>query len=348
MPSTTISRWLRTGARDPAMTSRVLGVFYLAGALLVLVSILLPHPEGANDFGLFGISAVAAAVGSASLIWARRARTWSVHAVLAAGTGLISLCVYFVGVASGIYWGMFIWVVLVAGSFFSVRAVVAHVGWVIISWGSVLAVVEEPSGFSPITRWTLTSFILAIAAVVMSEIVAGRKLIEEELGSAREELEALAHQDPLTGVANRRLFEQELVREFAQAKRRDASLSIVALDLDRFKEFNDEHGHLAGDRLLKSAANLWSEALRAGDLLARLGGDEFIALLPDCPPAEAKQVAKRLCDALPLDSLECACSSGVAVWNGNETAEDLLLRADRALYETKRANRASLPEGELL
>ncbi len=328
------------------MTSRVLGVFYLAGALLVLLSLLLPHPKGADDVGLFGIAGTAALVGSASLIWANHARTWTVHAVLAAGTSLISLCVYFAGIATDIYSAMFIWVVLVAGSFFGSRAVAAHVGWVLISWGLVLALVEEPTGFSTVTRWTLGSLVLVVAAVVMSEIVAGRRSTEEELRSAREELEELAHHDPLTGIANRRFLEQELARELAQAKRRDAPLSVVTLDLDEFKKYNDEHGHLAGDRLLKSAVSAWVKALRAGDLIARFGGDEFLILLPDCPSAEAERVAKRLCEALPLSSLDCTCSTGIALWDGHETAEGLLSRADKALYETKNARYASPSQEE--
>lgn len=182
---------------------------------------------------------------------------------------------------------------------------------------------------------------LAVAAAVMSEIVAGRRSTEEQLRTAQDELEHLAHHDPLTGVANRRLFEQELSRELARAKRRATPLSIVALDLDRFKEYNDEHGHLAGDRLLKSVASAWGHALRSEDLIARFGGDEFVALLPDCPPAEAERVAQRLCSALPLSSLRCACSTGIAHWDGYESVEDLLLRADEAMYETKNDGRAA-------
>lgn len=338
MPNMTIRHWLRSGARDPAMTSRVLGVFYLAGALLVLLSVMLPNPEGADEVGLFGIAGLAVLVGSASLIWAKHARTWTVHAVLAAGTGLISLCVYFSGVAAGIYSAMFVWVVLVAGSFFGTRAVAGHVGWVVISWGLVLALVEEPSGFSPITRWLLGSLVFGVAAAVMSEIVAGRKLTEEELRKAQGELEALAHHDPLTGLANLRLFEIEGEREMARAKRQDWPLCLITLDLDDFKAYNDEHGHVAGDRLLKSAASAWAETMRAEDLLARMGGDEFAALLPNCPFTEAEQVVERLCAATPLGQ---GCSTGIACWDGQESAEQWRERADRGMYEAK--NRRALP-----
>ncbi len=338
MPNTALRHSLRTGARDPAMTSRVLGVFYLAGGLFVLLSLLLPHPKEADALGLFGIAGLAAVVGSASLIWAKHARMWTVHTVLATGTGLISLCVYFSGVAAGIYSAMFVWVVLVAGSFFVGWAVAAHVVWAVISWGLVLAVVEEPTGFSTITRWTLGSLVLGVAAGVMSEIVAGRKSTEEQLRSAQDELEALAHHDPLTGVANLRLFKIELDREMARATRQKWPLCVITLDIDDFKEYNDDHGHVAGDRLLKSAASVWAASLRAEDLIARLGGDEFVALLPNCPFIEAEQVMKRLCAATPLGR---SCSAGIAHWDGRESAEQLRERADRGMYEVK--HRRALP-----
>jgi predicted signal transduction protein with EAL and GGDEF domain len=126
-----------------------------------------------------------------------------VHAVLAAGTGLVSLCVYFSGVAAGVYSAMFVWVLLVAASFFAGRVVAAHVVWVLVSWGLSLALVEEQGGFSMITRWALVSFVLVVAATVMFEIEMGRKSTEEQLRHAQDELEHLADHDPLTGVANR-------------------------------------------------------------------------------------------------------------------------------------------------
>ena len=315
------------------MTSRVLGLFYLAGGLLVLLSLVLPHPEGSNDIGLSALAGTAAVVGAASLIWAMHARMWTVHAVLATGTGLISLCVYFSGVAAGVYSAMFVWVVLVAGSFFGARAVAGHVGWAIVSWGVVLALVEEPSGFSMITRWTLGGLVLGVAAAVMSEIVAGRRSTEEQLRKAQDELKALAHHDPLTGLANLRLFEIEVEREMARAKRQDWMLCLITLDLDDFKEYNDENGHVAGDRLLKSAASAWAATLRAEDVIARLGGDEFAVLLTDCSASRAEQVVERLCAVIPLGQ---SCSTGIACWDGQESAEHWRERADRCMYEAKK------------
>ena len=202
-----------------------------------------------------------------------------------------------------------------------------------MGWGVTLVSVTETSGFSAFTRWSLGGLVLVVSAVVMSELVAGRRATESERERLQLELEHLAHHDPLTGLANRRLFEKELDRELSRAVRQGQPLSLVALDLDGFKDYNDAHGHVAGDRQLKAVAAAWSEALRSEDLLARLGGDEFVALLPDCPAGEAERIADRLSQLTPSDA---SCSTGVAVWDGEESAEELLARADRAMYRKKK------------
>lgn len=339
-----------TAADDPAAQSVVLGMLYLSGALLVLLSLLLPHPGGASKPGLWGICALATFVGAALVVWAGYTREWVLHVVLAAGTALICLCVLFAGVAAGIYSAMFIWVLLMATSFFSARAVGAHVAWILLTWGLTLASVEELSGFSAVTRWTLGSLVLIVAAWVMTMIVAARRSSEEQMRieilereRLQSQLQHLADHDPLTGVANRRRFDQELIRELARARRQADPPSVIALDLDGFKIYNDEHGHPAGDDLLRLTAGAWTGALRAEDLLARVGGDEFLALLPACPLAEAERVAQRLCKEVPRG---LACSSGITIWDGCESPADLLARADRLMYAAKRdvaATSAQLP-----
>jgi GGDEF domain-containing protein len=99
------------------------------------------------------------------------------------------------------------------------------------------------------------------------------------------QLAALAHNDGLTGIPNRRAWELELPREMARVRRHGGRLCVALLDLDHFKRFNDQHGHQGGDRLLKEATAAWRTRTRQSDLLARYGGEEFIMLLRDCPPA---------------------------------------------------------------
>ena len=146
-------------------------------------------------------------------------------------------------------------------------------------------------------------------------------------------MERMARTDELTGLPNRRAWDEHLHRELARARRSGERFSVALIDLDGFKRYNDTKGHPAGDQLLKEAGVIWPSQIRDSDVLARYGGDEFALLLPGCPPASANDVVERLRSATPRGQ---TCSAGVAEWDGNELAEDLIARADAALYEAKR------------
>ncbi len=150
-------------------------------------------------------------------------------------------------------------------------------------------------------------------------------------------LRSTARTDPLTGLPNRRVWEDDLKREIARAKRHGGSLCLVMLDLDRFKAFNDAKGHPAGDRLLVDTAAAWRPIMRETDTLARYGGEEFAVLLPHSDHAGACAAVERLLGAVPFGQ---TASAGIAVWDGAESAEALLARADAALYAAKGAGRA--------
>jgi diguanylate cyclase (GGDEF)-like protein/PAS domain S-box-containing protein len=147
-------------------------------------------------------------------------------------------------------------------------------------------------------------------------------------------LETLALTDQLTGLPNRRAWEDTVARELARAARDGLPVCVAVLDLDRFKRYNDDRGHLAGDGLLSQAAEAWRSELRGGDVLARYGGDEFAALIPGRALDTAVVVVERLRRAGPHP---CTCSAGVAMWDGAETATDLFGRADAALYVAKQS-----------
>jgi diguanylate cyclase (GGDEF)-like protein len=145
-------------------------------------------------------------------------------------------------------------------------------------------------------------------------------------------LESIARTDDLTGLPNRRAWEEELPRELLRAKREGRPLCVAMIDLDHFKAFNDERGHQAGDRFLKQAAAAWEAELRRTDFLARYGGEEFALALPSCTPEMAIEVAERLRAATPEGE---TCSVGIAHWDGEEGVGSLIGRADAALYEAK-------------
>jgi diguanylate cyclase (GGDEF)-like protein len=150
------------------------------------------------------------------------------------------------------------------------------------------------------------------------------------------QLAALANTDALTGIGNRRTWDLAVPLALAAAARSGAPVTVTILDLDRFKAFNDRHGHQAGDLLLKEATAAWKSMLRAEDLLVRYGGEEFCVLMAGSPADAALELVERLRTATPRRQ---SFSAGIAQWDGRETPEQLLARADAALYEAKRSGR---------
>lgn len=153
-----------------------------------------------------------------------------------------------------------------------------------------------------------------------------------------------ALRDGLTGVFNRRFFETQFEREFKLHERKNASFGVVMIDIDKFKNVNDTHGHLVGDQVLKSTANLLRGSLRSFDTLARYGGEEFIVILPHVTLAEAEQLGRHLRRAIENAQTpelpQITASLGVAVYpNHGKTMPELLRAADDALYLAKRSGR---------
>jgi diguanylate cyclase (GGDEF)-like protein len=168
------------------------------------------------------------------------------------------------------------------------------------------------------------------------------------LERARDRLEELVLQDGLTGLANRRCFDQRLLQEWARARRSQHPLSLLLIDIDHFKKLNDSHGHLVGDECLTQVAQTLRRALnRPGDLLARYGGEEFVALLPETGDVGAEQVAERLQRTLrlsaPVAQIEnqVTISIGVCTCQPGEsgTVQALVEASDRALYLAKQRGR---------
>src|SRR3954463_4457491 len=152
----------------------------------------------------------------------------------------------------------------------------------------------------------------------------------------RAKLQALAFSDPHPGLVTRRVFEEELPRELARARRAESPLSVAVIDLDHMSAFNMLRGEREGDRMVKETAARWRGELRGGDLLARLEGVEFAIVLPSCGLGEAVEVVDRVRAATPRDQ---TASAGVARWDGEEPAELLMLRAQDALAAAKSSGR---------
>ncbi|MBL4685509.1 MAG: diguanylate cyclase [Nannocystaceae bacterium] len=156
----------------------------------------------------------------------------------------------------------------------------------------------------------------------------------------RESLSALAVRDPLTSLFNRRHMEASVNREVARAKRDDTPLSVIMLDIDHFKVFNDTHGHQAADQVLVELGARLKSHFRESDIPCRYGGEEFLIVLPACPKHEAQVLAERFRDLVEKSALGITVSVGVATMPVDGHNWDIVLRkADSALYEAKAAGR---------
>jgi len=159
---------------------------------------------------------------------------------------------------------------------------------------------------------------------------------EAERNALIDKLAALARTDELTGLLNRRAWDEELARELARTQREGGHLCVAIIDLDAFKAYNDTHGHQAGDELLRNLASTWKGQLRTTDVLARYGGEEFAVVFRGWPPDTALRIIERLRTHVPAGQ---TCSAGLVAWDGSESAAEVVGRADDALYEAKAAGR---------
>ena len=156
--------------------------------------------------------------------------------------------------------------------------------------------------------------------------------------------------DGLTGLANRSVLEDQLLREWDSCRRRSVPLSMVMTDLDHFKAINDTYGHAAGDEVLRQTAGMLTHSARSSDLIARYGGEEFIVVAPDCPLTSAVTLAKRFRanlahQALSVDGTEIRVTASIGIattdWTQHSPSE-LLRQADESLYQAKRSGRDAI------
>lgn len=223
----------------------------------------------------------------------------------------------------------------------------------LVQWGGLLALLSVAVG---LVRWRMGDLRAQRLALEQTVAQRTRELAaqRDELHRLNAELAALSTRDPLTGLANRRALLARLDEELAQAAAEQRSYSVVLCDLDHFKRINDSRGHAVGDQVLTQLGRLWARDLPAGALLGRYGGEEFLVLLPDHDGARAARLMEELMALLRgsrLDpeqqDLRVTTSAGVAQWLGPaESLEQLIQRADEALYRAKRAGRDRLARAD--
>lgn len=185
-------------------------------------------------------------------------------------------------------------------------------------------------------RWSCVPADGGDVLYVSATDVTDRHRASEQREELLHELDVQAREDPLTGLPNRRWLHHEMQREIERATRQGFEMCTAMIDIDHFKRYNDSLGHLEGDRFLVAASGRWRSQLRAVDFLARYGGEEFVAILPACDLVEAERVMQRLRSATPMGQ---SCSIGIAMWQPSESENDVIGRADRAMYAAKAAGR---------
>ena len=241
----------------------------------------------------------------------------------------------------------------------------ALIGLTWLSLAGAIVTAPEPldgPALATIGFYLGTASLVAFVGQFHRQLVAWREFcsrVELEAEQERnqellERLERLSREDSLTGLANRRSWDETFAREFERSRRQGSGLSVLLCDLDRLKEVNDRFGHATGDRVLKAAADVLRSRVRAGDLAARLGGDEFAVLCADTGPEEASNLAEDLRVRLSALRPPDADVPGVTVSIGVAAREDvdlspteLMLRADDRLYRAKRIRNAVYPERRL-
>jgi diguanylate cyclase (GGDEF)-like protein len=209
---------------------------------------------------------------------------------------------------------------------------------------SVLALMQGPAGEESIAAAYLHFNFLTLPAGYTGMSMLVMMMMASDISA---KMKKMATSDHLTGLLNRRGFNEYGERAFAAARRAGTDLSVIMTDIDRFKFINDKYGHAAGDSALAHFARTFAEARRKEDVVARVGGEEFALLLPGTNLRDAMAIADQLCSKIgstPMDmtsiGLPMTSSFGVAAISEKDvTLDEMVLRADRAMYRSKRAGR---------
>ena len=321
---------------DRRWVARILATVFGFGGILLLLTLPL---DGAPDRDREGLALVACAslVLSISILIAYERLPMSLlRAAPGIGTLLATLTIYFAGAQASAAYAMYLaWWVIAASLFLDTRLILAHAAVSVAAYAFVLSLLEGSDGLDAL-RVLMTAGTLLVITIVMAGIAA-------QLREVLRKLESAARTDPLTGLLNRRALEDAFDVEVARAARGTFGVGVVMLDLDGFKQFNDDHGHQAGDAALQRLSHVLTDATRAIDHVERVGGEEFAILAPESSTAGTLALAERLRRAIEIEfsgtgGLTASC--GVASYPDNGSDRHALIgAADRALYQAKALGR---------
>ena len=323
---------------DHAIRWRSLGGLYLAGGLLALVTLVLPVDHGTHNLPIVLAAALAIAIGVGLVAGARRLPRADalLSAFLGLGAVLITIVVIANGSVASPFALMYVWVGFEGFFFLTRRAAYGHLAWVGLTYAIALA--AAPShGQAQAGRWLMMMGTVGVIGT-LADVLRARS--EEAIDT----LEGVARTDALTGLLNRRGFEECMAGELERARRSDTPVSLLIGDLDHFKLVNDRYGHHRGDDALRLFGELVVATKRGIDSAGRIGGEEFALVLPGTDEHGAYLLAERLRrrvrERLRDVGAPLSVSFGVASSPRHaSTAEELLRFADQALYVAKRLGR---------
>jgi diguanylate cyclase (GGDEF)-like protein/putative nucleotidyltransferase with HDIG domain len=320
---------------EETVRTRAQGGFFVFGGILALISLLLPHSAAVMDAGVVGLGVCACVSGALMLAVPQILPPQLLTYVLLCGNLLISVGVYFSQSTGSVYALLYVWVGFQAAYFLSHRHAIAHVSATGVTYAIALATV---TGADRGQRWLLMFGVTGMIALMDA-------VLRERVDRLIARLADAARTDALTGLLNRRGFQELMEIEIERALRSSRPLAILVGDLDHFKHLNDRFGHAAGDLALKRFAEIASQASRRIDAVARIGGEEFALLLPDTEQHAAYLLAERLRRAVkePGAANEAelpTVSFGVASFPTHAAdAAALMHAADQALYAAKAMGR---------
>lgn len=296
---------------------------FAAAAVLGLVTLAIPPANADKTLVVIAVVSTAAIVVSAVTMPWRRFPSWLQAVPPLAYFAVVAIQRDAAGGATSGYSPLvvipFLWLSLHGTRLLLMVATVA-VAAVLVG-----PIVLEGGPEYPTTEWRRAIIWLSILPTVGFTV---RSLVER--------VEHLSQTDSLTGLLNRRAWDDQLQQALARARRLNQPLSLAILDLDHFKGYNDTHGHVAGDRLLRAVADAWGDQVRDIDVVARYGGEEFGVVMPATTMDEADTVVGRLLGSVPDGQ---TASAGIAEWNPGEDVTAFLHRADEAMYRAKREGR---------
>jgi diguanylate cyclase (GGDEF)-like protein len=321
--------------RDRLVMARALGALFVAGGLIGLVSLALPHEHGMKLGPIAGLCGVALLIGVGLMFERGRLPGWVFPAACYAAVALIALAVYFSDDSDSPYALYFVLVAMFAAYFLELRHLILLIICAAVAYP--IAVGAVGAGDESEQRWLLTIWTMIVVGVFIA-------VLRQRVRNLIARLFDAARTDPLTGLLNRRGFREVFALELERSRRSGRPCALVMGDLDHFKRVNDLFGHPAGDERLRKFAHLLDTGKRKIDAAGRMGGEEFALLLPETDEHGAYVIAERLRhtvrDAFAPEQVALTISFGVAAYpNHGARSDDLMHAADQALYVAKELGR---------